>query len=920
MSVERLIESGRLTAAGATARDDLRLDDALGAFLDAFAQSHEDEPWRGSLTEAYAEALYEKHRLTSEGEAGTWDPTASPAVLPAIMSVLNCALLASVVDDVPDEPLYLISWATSLMERGDLEDVRTALDAAEKALAATSPEDPRLPAYLNVVAAAMFELGKRESDVRKLRKALEYGRACVVATPQGAPERAAHLSNLAAHLGALQSPDLLRESVITLQEAFEALPDGHPARADCLARMTEALFALYDHTGEARLLDEAAATGREAVALMPGNSRVLNTLSVVLRAKNTIEALEEAVHVARRAVEQPGDEPSLVLHLDSLRHCLSRYDDALGGDPGVRREIVEVARRMVALGPGDARRLSSLSWALLQQQAVDEAVDVGREAVRLSTDAEIAFRTGCALLARETEADAREAVGLLETGVGDEASAPQHRIEAARALAYAHAGLGDYVEALGAMDRAVALFPVVASWRLAQEGRVRALGRHGGLAAEAAATALDAGEPGRALTYLEQSRVLLLGEALQMRTDLRNLDDQTAEEFLRLRDLLTAETEEKPGHLPLLDSAAERLKLSTEFGDLVARIRQDDRTFLALPDVDRLLAQAAEGPIVLVSASAWRSDALILTAGGVRHVPLPKLSHDQAAMWAQRLGGQLKPDNGFLHGLLDWLWDTVAEPVLTALDPAPGSRLWWCPVGALASLPLHAAGRHQSGGPSVQSRVVSSYTATVRALGHSRTRRPEPGGALIVAVPAADGHAPLPAVVRELASVTGHLEKAGIPVGTPSQADAILSAMPTSPVIHVASHAMADPVSPWDSGIELAAARLTVGEIARLDLTGAGLAYLSACETGSTRFGLADEAVHLAGAFQVAGYPQVIGSLWAVKDRIAAKVADQVYGRILADGLDLDRVPFALHAAVESLRADFPNSPALWAAFVHHGR
>ncbi|TKK89572.1 CHAT domain-containing protein [Herbidospora galbida] len=1012
MSADRLSEIARLVTAGAAAQDEGRLDDALGAFLDAYAASHPDEPWRGPLAEVYAEALHQEPLVTT-----------SPAVLPGSLSVVfamlheatfdpvlfdqaiararvavavaepgsefaarclanlaqtahrrhelsgdpgslaealdaarraldvvpgsarlrhdyavmlrseylrdgaaetleeNCALLEAVVADVPDEPLYLVSWATSLMERhhvtGDVADLETAARAAEKAVAGVDPADPRLASYLNVAGAALFELGKATSDVPRLHRALEYGRACVAATPQGAPERAAHLSNLAAHLGVFPTPELLREAVVTLQEAFGLLPDGHPARAGCLGRMAECLFALYDQTGEARLLDDAVAAGREAVDLLPPGSpvlgAVLNTLSVVLRAKN---AFAEAVEVARRAVAQPGDAPGLVVHLDSLRHCLSRHDDALGGDAEVRREIVEVARRTVELSPGHARRLSSLSWALLQAGDLDEAVETGRRAAALSADAEITFRAGCALLARETEADAREAVEILDRGAWDAGSAPQHRIEAFRALAYAHAGLGDHTAALDAMDRAVELFPAVASWRLAREGRTRALGRYGGLASEAAAAALDAGDPGRALTYLEQSRVLLLGEALRMRSDLRDLDPDDAAEFLRIRDLLTTETEEKPGLLPSLDSSEERLRLSRAFGDLLARIRRDHPGFLAPPSLDRLSAQAAEGPIVLVSASAWRGDALIVTPEGVRHVPLPDLHHDQAVRWAQGLDADSAPENPFLFALLAWLWDAIAGPVLAALDPAPGSRLWWCPVGILASLPLHAAGRHLDGGPRVADRVVSSYTATVQALGHSRTRRTGGGGALIVAVPEADGRPPLPGTVRELERVAAHLEEAGIPVGTPSRADALLKAMPASSVLHVAAHSATD-AEPWNGGVELDGERLTVGEIARLDLSGAGLAYLSACETGSTRLGLADEAVHLAGAFQVAGYPQVIGSLWQVKDRIAAKVADQVYGAALPD---LGRIPYALHAAAERIREDYPSSPALWAAFVHHGR
>ena len=51
--------------------------------------------------------------------------------------------------------------------------------------------------------------------------------------------------------------------------------------------------------------------------------------------------------------------------------------------------------------------------------------------------------------------------------------------------------------------------------------------------------------------------------------------------------------------------------------------------------------------------------------------------------------------------VLDWLWDVIAGPVLTALGhtgpPGPGDpwpRVWWCPTGPLTVLPIHAAGRH----------------------------------------------------------------------------------------------------------------------------------------------------------------------------------------------------------------------------------
>src|SRR4029077_20061596 len=75
---------------------------------------------------------------------------------------------------------------------------------------------------------------------------------------------------------------------------------------------------------------------------------------------------------------------------------------------------------------------------------------------------------------------------------------------------------------------------------------------------------------------------------------------------------------------------------------------------------------------------------------------------------------------------LEWLWDHITAPILGTLGhTTPASdvwpRLWWCPTGALTLLPLHAAGRHHTA-DTVYDRVISSYTPTLRALHHARTR------------------------------------------------------------------------------------------------------------------------------------------------------------------------------------------------------
>ena len=96
--------------------------------------------------------------------------------------------------------------------------------------------------------------------------------------------------------------------------------------------------------------------------------------------------------------------------------------------------------------------------------------------------------------------------------------------------------------------------------------------------------------------------------------------------------------------------------------------------------------------------------------------------------------------------VLAWIWDTITEPVLTALGHTTAlsreetwPRVWWSPVGALAYLPLHAAGHHsdliasdpalEANPRTVLDRVISSYTTTMRSLAYARTHHAGTGNA-----------------------------------------------------------------------------------------------------------------------------------------------------------------------------------------------
>jgi CHAT domain-containing protein len=116
-------------------------------------------------------------------------------------------------------------------------------------------------------------------------------------------------------------------------------------------------------------------------------------------------------------------------------------------------------------------------------------------------------------------------------------------------------------------------------------------------------------------------------------------------------------------------------------------------------------------------------------------------------------------------------------------------------------------------------------------------------------------------------------------------------------------------------------APMTVADISALDLTGA-LSFLSACDTSVTSPRLADESLHITGAFQIAGYRHVIGTLWKIDGKIAAELAAAFYRDITNNGEvapDPERSAVALHRAVRELRKHYEITPTLWAAHIHVG-
>jgi CHAT domain-containing protein len=213
----------------------------------------------------------------------------------------------------------------------------------------------------------------------------------------------------------------------------------------------------------------------------------------------------------------------------------------------------------------------------------------------------------------------------------------------------------------------------------------------------------------------------------------------------------------------------------------------------------------------------------------------------------------------------------------------------------------------------------------------------------VVAMPSTPGAADLPGALAEAAALRARygpgvlvLNGAGgvgvglgrgagtatagtVSAGT-ATAGSVSAAMLTYPWAHFACHASSRIDNPSASCLLLADYQtrpLTALDIGRLDLDRAELAFLSACSTARTGGVLPDEAITLASAFQLAGYRQVVATLWPVDDWRAVRLTEIFYAG-LAPG-EAAGAATALHHAVRWLRAAHAGQPSAWSAPVHSG-
>lgn len=864
---------------------------------------------------------------------------------------------------------------------GDPDDLVQGIVRLEQAVEAAREGDPvRVRAQINLCVALRTRF-EQTGEVSALDEAVRFGRRAVRACPDDRAERALALHSLGGTLHAryLCTGDTgdANDSVTALRASAAALAEDDPYRGTASHALGAALVSRFFGTGNRTDLEEAVEATGAAVMATPHDHLdlpvFLNGLARAHLARYRAGdggGLERAVLGMRQAVTLlPDGHPMVPANRALLAETLhARF--TYGGDPDDLDDAVEEFQAATPEGfdrtPEGARVLLGLGgalddrWRLRGRPTDREAARTAFERAWQADSAPPTLRISAALRVAETTADPGRATEVLDCAVRLLVRAAPRSLRR-----------GDQQDALGR-------FP-----GLAARAAAAALSAPGGTSAERAVRALGA---------LETGRGILIGQTLDLRGELTAVGGRhsaLAEQFATLRDTLDGSAFEdsapstralaaEPALAALAGgtgtaagrpgTARDRRELTRELDTLIERIRTETGLtgFGVPPGPEELLAEAGRGPIVVLNASPDRCDALLLTESGIRHLPLPDVTYHELADRVEALrrarvptvrdreatGG---PDTQeVLSDTLAWLWDVAAGPVLDALgitgteEEAP--RLWWVTGGLFGHLPIHAAGHHTArparSPRTVMDRVVSSYTATVRSLRHARDREKaallrDDGRALVVAMPGVPGRPEIPLleyVQREAAKVGGRLPGSTVlgTNGTPASSDAVLRDLPDCAVAHFACHGASHPDDPSLSRLVLAddaSTPLTVARLSTVSLDRARLAYLSACETAAVQVpDLVDESIHVSTAFQLAGFPHVVGTLWSINDAVSVVIADTFYSllRTRGGGPDPTRVAHALHGAVRAARDgaglpaalagwDRTAAPMLWAAHLHIG-
>ncbi|KAJ7231539.1 TPR-like protein [Mycena rebaudengoi] len=847
-------------------------------------------------------------------------------------------------DGHPDKPSQLSNLGNSLLGRferlGHLDDLNQSVLRFEAAVTLTPDGHPDKPSRLNNLGNSLLGRFERLGGLDDLNQSVLRLEATVTLTPDGHPDKPSQLNNLGTSLlgrfERLGGLDDLNQSVLRFEASVTLTPDGHPDKPSRLSNLGNSLLGRFKRLGGLDDLNQSVLRFEVAVALIPDGhpdkpSLMSNLGNSLLGRFERLDGLDDL----NQSMAHP-DKPSL---LSNLGNSLLRRFERLGGLDDLNQSVLrfEAAVTLTPDGhPDRPSQLNNLGNSLHQRfERLHDPQDFQK--LLLHYAAAACSTTGPASI----------------------------RFLAATTWAK-HAHTHEPSSELTAYATAIELLPELAWLGLSITDRHHHLSQAGQLVRDAASAAIAAHDYQKSVEWLDQGRSVIWGQLLNLRTpvdELRKSHPGLANQLVSLSTSLeTSGTRSnaiadtiKPQSL---DSTAEQSHaIALERNHVLQQIRElpGFERFLLSKPISELSHAAKMGPVAILNISEYGCDALILRPGHadeVMHVPLSDFTLPEAQTLTKFLAsivgtpgrsdrlfgfqeGDMAPDDRLPH-ILSVLWLKIVHPILDALAlTTPVSqdleRIWWCPTGLLAFLPIHAAGLYgqsQARGSKLSDFLISSYTPSLTAL--LQGFRPHSGSQtelqlLAVTQPLAKGQSYLPGIQEEIKCIQEHA-KGKVQVQWLDEEMATINkvqeGMMNSGWVHFACHGVQSD-SPTESALLLAgSSRLTLSNIIQLSLPNADLAFLSACQTATGSQELQDESVHLTAGMLLAGYRGVIGTMWSIDDNDAPQVAGDVYAHLLETSPpDPTRAAQALHLAVQKLREQPGSRKSFlhWVPFIHFG-
>ncbi|KAF7502933.1 hypothetical protein GJ744_004809 [Endocarpon pusillum] len=839
-----------------------------------------------------------------------------------------------------------IGYRDRYLRTGAMTDLEIAIQRLQEALDTTPVDHPDRALRLQDLGIGYRDRYLRTGAVTDFEIAIQRHQEALDMTPVDHPDRALRLQDLGTgYRDRYQKAGAITDLEIAIQrhqEALDMTPADHPERALRLQALGLGYGDRYQRTGAVTDLGIAIQRFQEGLDMTPADhperASQLQALGIGYRDRyqrtGAMTDLEIAIQRLQEALDTtPADHPDRALRLQDLgtgygdryqetgamtdlEIAIQRFQEALDTTPA---DHPERARRLQALGIGYKDRyqrtgaMTDLGIAIQRyQEGLDTTPADHPERARRLLDLGIGYRDRYQRTGAVT--DLEIAIQRYQEALDHSSSFINNRLRSGRLLLTLHAQAGNWPQAYQAASKTVSLVPLLTPRSLETSDKQHLLREVVDLASDASAITLSAAKtPFDAVQALELGRGVIAGSLNEVRADISDLQQkhpQLVEEYITLRGQLDAPTTSMQRQVDQRYNASQKLERMIQ---QIRRLPDFDR-FLLAPSEDELKAAAQGGPVVIINVSDYRCDALIIEKTQIRALRLPHLHTSDIR--DRTTGSLTEPE------ILEWLWKTIAQPVLHMLrftiTPSDGCwpHIWWIPTGPLAKFPIHAAGCHsRSPSDNVIDRVISSYSSSVRTIMHGRDyrsqtiRMPRSEEIILVAMQKTPEQSDLQSATQEIEELEGLCSSMNLQVRKPSPyKEQVLSALNSCKIFHFAGHGLTDPSDPSKSQLLLADWKtepLTVASLMETNLRKQMpfLAYLSACGTGQIKHDeLIDEGLHLISACQLAGFQHVIGTLWEVNDKSCVDMAITTYKWMRDHGMSDESVSEGLHHASKYLR------------------